>query len=192
MLEELSLGTAFLFMKKPLYFILLLISIWSCSVPEKEASIQEEYTGPLIELEDVVFYYSDSALVKVKGITPLRKEFANGDQEFPEGLYLEFYDDKGVIESTIDANIAFYNKEEDHWLGQEGVVVTEAETGKNLKTEELYWVPADERIHTEKFVTISSDTEVLYGKGLDAKQDLSEYTIKQPTGDFQLDENGDF
>jgi LPS export ABC transporter protein LptC len=176
-------------MHKILVISISALFIFSCGKIKKEAALEEEYDGPMLELKDVIFYYSDSALVKVKGITPHRMEYANGDQEFPEGLYLEFYDDEGVIESTIDANVAFYNKEEDNWLGSEGVVVTETETGKNLKTEELYWEPVEERIHTEEFVTIRSEDEVLYGKGLDAKQDLSEYTIKKPTGDFQLEEN---
>lgn len=178
-------------MNKVIVIFFLLLTCIACEVKEKKGVIQKEYEGPMLELKDVIFYYSDSALVKVKGITPHRLEFANGDQEFPEGLYLEFYDENGIIESTIDANVAFYSKEEDHWLGTEGVVVTETESGKNLKTEELYWEPSEERIHTDKFVTISSDVEVLYGNGLDAKQDLSEYTILEPTGDFQLEEGGD-
>lgn len=177
-------------MNKVLFIVILTTLTFSCNKKEGITKIQKEYDGPMLELEDVVFYYSDSALVKVKGITPHRMEYANGDQEFPEGLYLEFYDDEGKIESTIDANVAFYNKEEDHWLGQEGVVVVEVETGKNLKTEELYWKPTEEKIYTEKFVTITSEDEVLYGKGLEAKQDLSEYTIKNPTGDFHLEGGG--
>lgn len=195
--EELSLSTAFfvvtvrLIMDKIVFVLLLTIVLFSCEVKRTKNVLQEEYAGPIIELNDVTFYYSDSALVKVKGITPHRMEYANGNQEFPEGLYLEFYDDEGTIESTIDANVAFYDKEEDNWLGSEGVVVTETESGKNLKTEELYWEPTEERIHTEEFVTIRSEDEVLYGNGLDAKQDLSEYTIKKPTGDFQLEENED-
>ncbi|MDH5365987.1 MAG: LPS export ABC transporter periplasmic protein LptC [Cyclobacteriaceae bacterium] len=179
-------------MNKVLPIVVLLAVAFSCNKRERVTKVQKEYDGPMLELEDVVFYYSDSALVKVKGITPHRMEYANGDQEFPKGLYLEFYDDNGKIESTIDANVAFYNKEEDRWLGQEGVVVVEDESGKNLKTEELYWKPAEEKIYTEKFVTITSEDEVLYGKGLEAKQDLSEYTIKNPTGDFHLEEGGNF
>ncbi|MDH5475906.1 MAG: LPS export ABC transporter periplasmic protein LptC [Cyclobacteriaceae bacterium] len=178
-------------MNKIIYLILLTMTLLSCAKRERIVEMQKEYDGPMLELEDVIFYYSDSALVKIKGITPHRMEYANGNQAFPEGLYLEFYDETGKVESTIDANVAFYNKEEDHWLGQEGVVVMESETGKNLKTEELYWEPAEERIHTDKFVTITSEDEVLYGKGLDAKQDLSEYTIKNPTGDFQLEEGSE-
>ena len=151
----------------------------------------EVYEGPIMELEDVVFYYSDSAQVKVKGTTPHRKEYAEGNQEFPKGLYLEFYDDEGKLESTIKADKAYYNKEKNEWLGQENVIVENAESGQQLKTEELYWLPADKRLYTEKFVTIKREGEILRGRGLEATQDLSTYSITNPEGEFTLEENED-
>jgi hypothetical protein len=42
------------------------------------------------------------------------------------------------------------------------------------------------KIFTEKFVTIKLESEVIYGTGLDALQDLSSYTIKKPEGDFEI------
>lgn len=175
-------------MRQFLFLFTVLVLGVSCSEKSQEVLNKEEYEGAMNELEDVVFYYSDSAKVKVKGITKHRMEYANGDQEFPKGLYLEFYDENGHVESTIDANKAFFNKKEDWWRGREGVVVVNTESGKRLNTEELYWVPAEELIHTDKFVTISSDEEVLYGNGLEAKQDFSSYSIKNPKGDFQLED----
>ena len=151
----------------------------------------EVYEGPIMELEDVIFYYSDSAQVKVKGTTPHRKEYAEGNQEFPKGLYLEFYDDEGKLESTIKSDKAYYNKEKNEWLGQENVIVENAESGQQLKTEELYWLPADKRLYTEKFVTIKREGEILRGRGLEATQDLSTYSITNPEGEFTLEENED-
>lgn len=173
-------------------FLIILTGIGtsSCGEASQEVLEAEEYEGPIMELQNIVFHYSDSALVKVKGTSKLRFEFTNGDQEYPEGLFLEFYDDSGQLESTIDANKAFYNKKEDWWRGREGVVVKNMESGKQLNTEELYWVPGEELIHTEKFVTIRSEDEVLYGTGLEAKQDFSSYSIKNVKGDFQLKEGG--
>ncbi len=143
----------------------------------------------MMELEDVIFYYSDSAIVKVKGTSPHRMEYADGNQEFPKGLYLEFYDDEGKIESTIKANKAFFNKEKNEWLGQEDVVVVNTESGQQLNTEELYWLPTDEKIYTDKFVTIKREGEVLHGRGLEASQDMSTYTITNPEGEFILKGN---
>ena len=165
--------------------------LFGCAVDLGEDVEAKIYEGPMMELEDVVFYYSDSARVKVKGTTPHRMEYADGNQEFPKGLYLEFYDDEGKIESTIKSNKAYFNKEKDEWLGQEDVIVQNMESGQQLNTEELYWLPADEKIYTDKFVTITRDTEILHGRGLEAAQDFSSYSITNPEGEFILEENSD-
>ncbi len=41
---------------------------------------------------------------------------------------------------------------------------------EQLNTEELFWKPEEERIFTEKFVTIRQQGDVIYGEGMDAKQ----------------------
>ncbi len=48
---------------------------------------------------------------------------------------------------------------------------------EQLNTEELFWFPKDRNIKTDKFVTIRQQDNVIYGEGLEAKQDLSSYTI---------------
>ena len=166
-----------------------ILTLVACEVDLGVSGEDQLYEGPMVELEEVIFYYSDSAQVKVKGTTPHRLEYGDGNQEFPKGLYLEFYDDEGKIESTIRADIAYYNKEKNEWLGQENVVVENSETGQQLNTEELYWLPSEERIYTEKFVTIKREDEILHGRGLEASQDLSTYSITNPEGEFLLKEN---
>ncbi len=163
----------------------------ACKVDVENSQEIQVYEGPMMELEDVIFYYSDSAQMKTKGITAHQLDYANGDREFPAGLYLEFYDDDGKIESTIKANKAFFNKEKNEWLGQEDVVVINTESGQQLNTEELFWLPAEEKIHTDKFVTIKREGEVLHGRGLEATQDMSSYTILNPDGEFLLKENAE-
>ena len=115
-------------------------------------------------------------------------EFENGDREFPEGLYLEFYDESGKLESTLRANEAYYFKKENQWRGRGKVEVKNLEKNEQLNTEELFWKPADEKIFTDKFVTIRQQSDVIYGQGLEAKQDMSDYVIKKPEGEFSVDD----
>ncbi len=111
-------------------------------------------------------------------------EFKNGDQEFPEGLYLEFYNENGVMTSTLKSNQAYKFKEENKWRARGNVEIINIEKQQQLNTEELFWTPATKKIFTEKFVTIKLESEVIYGIGLDAAQDLSYYTIKDPKGEI--------
>jgi len=147
-----------------------------------------EYNGPVSEGENIELYYSEKDLVKVKMTAALVYEFKNGDQEFPKGLYIEFYDETGQLESTLKANHAYFFKEQNQWRGRDNVEVKNLEKREQLNTEELFWKPAEKRIFTDKFVTIRQQKDVLYGEGLEANEDLSDYTITNISGEMEVEE----
>lgn len=124
----------------------------------------------------------------MKVIAAMVYEFENGDREFPKGLYIEFYNEFGKLESTLRANEAKFFKKENQWRGRGKVEVKNIEKNEQLNTEELFWKPAEEKIFTEKFVTIRQQGDVIYGEGLEAKQDMSDYIIKKPVGEFEVEE----
>jgi len=113
-------------------------------------------------------------------------EFQNGDQEFPEGIYLEFYDQDGKITSSLRANTAYHFKQEGKWRGRGHVVVINLEKEQQLNTEELFWLPATKKIFTEKFVTITDHQDVIYGTHLKANQDLSNYSLRETSGEVSV------
>lgn len=163
------------------------VSLFSC----KESEIKEpvEYTGPLRKIKDVELFYTEKNTVKVKMVAADVYEFENGDREFPKGLYIEFYNEFGKMESTLRSNHAYFFKKENQWRGRGKVEVKNIEKNEQLNTEELFWKPADEKIFTEKFVTIRQQGDVIYGQGLEAKQDMSDYVIKKVVGEFEVEEN---
>jgi LPS export ABC transporter protein LptC len=146
------------------------------------------YTGPLRKAENIELYYSEKDQVKVKMVAAEMQEFESGDREFPKGIYMEFYDEFGMMESTLRANQAYFFKKENQWRGRGKVEVKNIAKNEQLNTEELFWKPGEEKIFTEKFVTIRQQGDVIYGQGLEAKQDMSDYTIKNPQGDFEVKE----
>lgn len=167
-------------------FLVIIILACSCNISDNKEPL--EYKGPLREVENVELYYSENDNVKIKMLADLLYEFENGDREFPKGVYMEFYDEFGQLESTLRANHAFFFKKEEQWRGRGKVEVKNIEKNEELNTEELFWKPNDKKIFTEKFVTIRQQGDVIYGEGLDAKQDLSDYVIKKPAGEFEVKE----
>ncbi len=163
---------------------LLPILLFACTPSETSQPL--EYSGPLKEAENVEMFYTEMDMIKTKMIAQKYFEYENGDREFPEGIYLEFFDESGVITSTLRANSAYYFSEEDKWRGRGHVEIINIEKKEQLNTEELFWKQDTKRIFTEKFVTIKLETEVIYGTGLEAAQDLSDYTIKNPQGEFEV------
>ena len=69
----------------------------------------------------------------------------------------------------------------------DSVVVNQILKQETLFTEELNWLQAEKKVHTDKNVTIQTPDELLKGEGLDAKQDFSWYRILKPTGAFPIE-----
>lgn len=166
--------------------IAVIVFLFLLGCRQKEITQPIEYTGPLREAADVDMLYSEKDRIKVKMKAKKILEFKNGDQDFPEGLYLEFYNEIGILTSTLKANHAFYFKEKNEWRGRGKVEVKNLEKQQQLNTEELFWKPDTKKIFTEKFVTIKMENEVIYGTGLDAAQDLAYYTIRNPEGVLEI------
>lgn len=148
----------------------------------------QEYKGPLREAEDVELFYSENQVVKVKMHAALVYEFQSGDREFPKGLFLEFFDETGSLISTLKADHAYFFKKENQWRARGHVEVINKAKNEQLNTEELFWSPAKEIIFTDKFVTIRQQGDVIYGQGLEARQDMSSYSIKKPQGEIEIKE----
>lgn len=167
-------------------FFGILCSITACE--NKELQEPLEYTGPLREVEDMEMYYVDNEHIKVILNAKIVHELANGDRDFPEGINMKFFDENGKLETTLRANTAYFFKEKNLWRGQGNVEIINVEKNEQLNTEELFWSQVTKKINTEKFVTIRQQGDIIYGEGLDANQDLSDYVIKVPTGAFQVNE----
>jgi LPS export ABC transporter protein LptC len=179
---------AFSFTRNTLHLMLLMLVLLTGACNQSDLKEPLVYDGPLRVGENVELYYTEDNQVKVKMIAAVVFEFENGDREFPEGIYLEFYDEEGKMESTLQANEAYYFKKENQWRGRGKVEVKNLEKNEQLNTEELFWKPAEEKIFTDKFVTIRQESDVIYGQGLEAKQDMSDYVIKKPEGEFSVED----
>ncbi|MCG8308013.1 MAG: LPS export ABC transporter periplasmic protein LptC [Cytophagales bacterium] len=168
--------------------IIGLVLLPGCQSRTNEVLEIQEYTGPIAELGPAVTYYSDSARVKMRMEAPRQLEFGNGDREFPEGLYLQFFNTEGAPTSTLKADYCYYTKKEDLYKATGNVVVKDVETNDRLDTEELFWNQKKEEVFTEKFVRIEKDGELHVGDGLEAKQDFSYWKILNSKGTISLEE----
>lgn len=145
------------------------------------------YDGPLLEADSIRTLYSDSAIVRVMVQAAKQYEFESGDREFPEGIYIEFFEPDGTISSTLLADYGFYFREEDRYTGIGNIVVEGRKENNKLLTDTLHWSPPEEKVYTRAFVTIIEDADTLTGHGLEAAQDFSYYTILKPDGTTMLD-----
>lgn len=174
-------------MRSALMGFACLFFTYSCR-PTIDPDKQKKYTGPIMETVDVHTLYSDSAQLKIKLDANLQQQFENGDAIYPKGLHLTFLEENGQVGSTLKANYGRYVKKTDAYMVRGNVVVNNVLKKQTLDTEELHWTKQKRQIHTDKFVKIRTESEVLTGTGLVANQDFSRYKILKPAGVFSVKE----
>ncbi len=138
--------------------------------------------------EDITGIYSKKGVVKARLFA---HEYIKNESAKPPytdlntRIKVEFYNDSGKLDNTLTADSCRVYDATGNALiwGHVQIVTTK---GEQLNTEELVWNSSIERIFTEKPVKITTGSEVLYGNGLEAKQDFSWYQINNPKGSVSV------
>ena len=158
---------------------------------EQINALPETSNLPSSSLTGVNFVYTEHSQLVMEIEAPEVDNYALADEpymEFKKGLEVWFYDSTETLQSQIRANYAIFQQNQELWIARNNVVVINTQKNDTLSTEELYWDQAKGNIYTEKYVRIVNNDGIIHGKGLTAKQDLSNYRITKPTGDLLIDE----
>jgi len=151
-------------------------------------SIVDIKNFPSQSAKNIEILYSDSAVVKLKIIAPEMLRYSNVPEpyiEFPKGIEALFYTNEKTVESRLTSNYAIYFESKEMWEAREDVVVVNKKN-EYLNTELLIWDRKKEIFYSDKFVKITSESEIIYGEGFDADQNFINYTIHKPTGVINL------
>lgn len=140
----------------------------------------------IVNLETI---YTDSAkiqlIVKSKLVETYNQE-EDSYLEFPKGLEVFFYDKNEMVESQLSAKYAIYHKADQLWEAKDSVVVINA-NDEILNTEQLFWDENKKLIYTSIFVSITTTNEIIYGEGMEANENFTNWKIMKPRGTFYLD-----
>lgn len=161
---------------------------FACETNTLNPAVIKPLEGPTLKTFDIHMIYTDSGKVKTEMHAPLRLEYKNGDETYPNGITLDFYNAQGKRYTQLKADKARKLNQENKYTAFGNVVVKNTQEKQQLNTEELNWTPSNHQIFTDAHVIITTETEILKGKGMTANQDFSTYTIKQPTGKFTVKE----
>lgn len=154
---------------------------------------QEIFTQNDVAVEvgrGVEILYSDSARVRVRISGPVLLNFTERDdprQEFPQGVKVDFLDERQQIKSTLTSKNAIRRQDKGQVTARDSVVLNTARR-ERLETEELIWDEKTEKIFTDKFVKVTKPGEIIYGFGLEANQDFSYWKITVPKGRIKADQ----
>ncbi|MBK9933091.1 MAG: LPS export ABC transporter periplasmic protein LptC [Cytophagaceae bacterium] len=178
-------------MKNLIFYFLLLVLIWpafsGCEKKEKEQEFIE-YTGPILNTDNLAVTFSDSGRVKVKMSTAKQLKFQNEDEQYPKAVYVNFLDKNGVEYSMLRGDSGSYSKSKNLYTITGNVFFNNRLLQQSLATEELIWNPVTKKIYSNKKVTIKTPRENItaFG-GMEASEDFSNYTFRKPKGTMLVD-----
>jgi len=166
--------------------------IVSCENDEKKIDALLSNKTGLEEGKQIESFLSQDGILKARLRSPymLRYLVDTPYIEFPRKLHVDFYNDSTKIESTLDAIYARYRDNQRIVYLRDSIVVINILRGDTLKTDELWWDQNKQIFYTDKDVEIRKPTQTIFGKGLTAAQNFSEYTIFKINGIVQTGPNG--
>jgi LPS export ABC transporter protein LptC len=156
------------------------------SACENDPKVIKELTQHVVlveEAKNIETYLSQGSVVKAKLWAPYMLRYTADTLyvEFPRSLHVNFFDSMGKQESHLDARYGKYFESLNKVYLRDSVLVYNMQ-GDTLRCPELWWDQNTQLFYTDKNVWIKKSGTVLLGKGMDAKQDLSNIHITEVKG----------
>lgn len=134
--------------------------------------------------KDVAIYVSNDGKLGAKLTAPLINRYLEDSSkmiEFPQSIHVDFYKDSNQIESQLSAKYAKYKETENIVYLKEDVVIFNT-LGDTLWCKEMYWDQNTGKFYTEQDVVVKQHSPLakIYGKGLEANQNLTDIRIFKP------------
>lgn len=134
--------------------------------------------------KDVAIYVSNDGKLGAKLTAPLMNRYLLDSSkmiEFPQSIHVDFYKDSNQVESQLSAKYAKYKETENIVFLKEDVLIFNT-LGDTLWCKEMYWDQNTGRFYTEQDVVVKQHSPLakIYGKGLEANQNLTDIRIFKP------------
>jgi LPS export ABC transporter protein LptC len=134
--------------------------------------------------KNVAIYVSNNGKLGAKLTAPLMNHYLVDSSkmiEFPQSIHVDFYKDSNQIESQLSAKYAKYKEAENIVYLKEDVVIFNT-LGDTLWCKEMYWDQNTGKFYTEQDVVVKQHNPLakIYGKGLEANQNLTDIRIFKP------------
>ncbi len=174
-------------------FVVVLTCFFSCrkkTVKERVDAVTDRAAIPVLAADSVTTLISDSGVVQYRIKTKRWEIYDKATPpywEFPEGIYLDKFNEQMDVQASLQADYAHYNSLDQIWELRGNVVAVNLE-GERFETPQLFWNQKTERVFSDSVIHITRETSIITGVGFESNQNMSKYTILHPTGVFPIDE----
>ena len=155
---------------------------------DKIKQITFKSTDPEQKTEELYILQTEGGFPQFRLYAPLAEAYSKPEEvtKFKEGIKVEFFGDDGKPESILTGLYGEINETKGTMRVLDSVQLHNPARKQTMYTEALYWDQKDSLIFTDKMVMIKSPTELIYGKGIRAKQDFSYYEFLEPQGRISI------
>lgn len=156
---------------------------------ERVREVTTKPDGPFQSSFESAITYSKRGELQLELSAPQMDQYMVDEKvemDMPKGLKIVFYDTTSSEQSVLTAQKGRYYNATNKLVVQQDVVFVNG-NGETLNTEELIWLQDSSKVYTDKRVKITQEDAIIYGKGLNATEDFSKYTIRQITGELYIE-----
>lgn len=148
-------------------------------------------TVPTVLSRNVKTLISDSGITQYRITTKLWYIYSLATKPywfFPEGLYLEQFDEKFNTAASIQCDSAKYFVDNKLWRLDGNVRIWNVNK-ELILTNQLFWSQRDQKVYSDSFIHIEKADRTLEGYGFVSNERMTTYTLHRPSGIFPYDEN---
>ena len=137
-----------------------------------------------------VLFYNDSGYARVEIKAKLAETYRSPEYitKLKDGLTVNFYSPNGIVVSTLSALYGEINFTKGMLFVKDSVRLRNHEKEQQMETEILFWNQKDSTIYTNSEVVVRSPKGILFGKGINTRQDFSYYEFLKPYGKINFDD----
>lgn len=174
----------------PAMVLLIALALASSCGEEKKSYVPEIKNAsevPTMVTRDVETFISDSGITRyhiTAKIWNIYDEAKVPRWTFPEGVFLEQYDNLFRQSAKVVCDSATFFSEKKLWR-LDGDVVMVNVARDTLMTKQLFWDQRAKRLYSDTaFIRIVSQKRTIEGYGFNSNEYMTDYTIKKPTAIF--------
>lgn len=152
-----------------------------------DLTIDPETTATMMT-RDVSTLISDSGITRYHITAPLWLVYGEAREpkwKFPNGLFLEKFDDQLRQDATVQADSATYLERQRVWRLDGNVRITNPRNEKFL-TEQLFWDQRQQKVYSDSFIHIERQDRIIEGYGFSSNDRLTAYQVHSVAGIFPV------
>ena len=169
--------------------IIAVITFSSCQDEKKNfvADVENASESFNMYTRDVETFMSDSGITRYRITAPIWYIYDEANVPrwtFPQGLFLEQFDNLFRQSAKVDCDSATYFSKKRLWRLDGNVVMVNVARDSFL-TKQLFWDQNAKRIFSDSaFIRIVNKDRIIEGYGFSSNEQMTDYSIRKPTAIF--------